>query len=305
MRPARSHLILFLLPLSIACKGKGSGTDDTSDTGGQDAFSRFVNVTEAVGGDHTSCYAPTAAGGDWTVQDVDSSKVALLPATGPVEDFQEGDGVEDVTLEVWYGDRVSGAADQSTVSDGSGQVSLTLPSCQPYTYKSSMDPSMEQVKDTFESHQIDEHPDDGTVESWFNSVSSTTYQLIPGLLGVSIDADKSVIAGTAFDCSETAASNVQVVVVDAEGGIPESLVVKYFVEEWPNRDQPATSADGLWVAMNVPPGSWEVQAWGVVDGTLSLLGATALDTFVDSINISNIYTGLGDGVKYPANCLLP
>ncbi len=69
------------------------------------------------------------------------------------------------------------------------------------------------------------------------------------------------------------------------------------------RDQPHTSEDGLWVAMNVPEGGWTVQLYGLVDGETVLLGATKMVTFAASINISNIYTGYGEGVYYPAGCL--
>ena len=39
-----------------------------------------------------------------------------------------------------------------------------------------------------------------------------------------------------------------------------------------------------------------------MSGTLTLLGASELDSEADSINIANIFTGYGDGVKYPYSC---
>jgi hypothetical protein len=33
------------------------------------------------------------------------------------------------------------------------------------------------------------------------------------------------------------------------------------------------------------------------------MGVMVFLVYVDSINISNVYTGFGDGVKYPASCL--
>ena len=89
---------------------------------------------------------------------------------------------------------------------------------------------------------------------------------------------------------------------DEDGNIPESLTVNYFVENFPARDQKWTSPDGLWVAANVPAGNLRAEMWGVVDGELRLLGATELFSEKDSINISNIFAGYGDGVKYPAAC---
>ena len=98
---------------------------------------------------------------------------------------------------------------------------------------------------------------------------------------------------------------VQVVVYDADGNIPDTLQVNYFVESFPAREQTATSADGLWVASNVPPGDLRVEMWGQVGGELVLLGATELKSEADSINIANIFAGYGDGVKYPASCAAP
>ena len=90
---------------------------------------------------------------------------------------------------------------------------------------------------------------------------------------------------------------------DEDGNIPDTLTVNYFTDAFPDRDQLWTSADGLWVAANVPPGNLRAEMWGLVDGQLRLLGATLLFSESDSINISNIFTGYGDGVKFPDSCL--
>jgi hypothetical protein len=116
-----------------------------------------------------------------------------------------------------------------------------------------------------------------------------------------------VIAGTAFDCNELPIDNAQVVVKDAAGNIPESLVVKYFVEKFPDRDQLNTSPDGLWTAINVPEGDWTVEMYVFDDSAPDkhkLIGSTVLTVYADSINVSNIFTGFSNGVKYPADCLV-
>ena len=99
------------------------------------------------------------------------------------------------------------------------------------------------------------------------------------------------------------ASGAQVVVRDADGNIPESLVVKYFVDDFPNRNQEWTSEDGLWVAVNVPVGTWYVDAY-VSDGAGGHIvkGTTVVEVIADSINVSNIHTGYGDGIRYPEGC---
>jgi hypothetical protein len=191
------------------------------------------------------------------------------------------------------------------VTNTNGEISVTLPTCEPFTYKTATNPDLEQTVDTFEAHQIFGPDADGTVDSEYNSVSDATYKIIPSLLGVSVDPDKGVIAGTAFDCADTDIEGAQVVVKDAAGNIPESLVVKYFVDKFPNRDQPYTSPDGLWTAINVPEGDWTVEmyVYDSASSTNRLIGSTVLTVYANSINISNIYTGYSDGVKYPAECL--
>ena len=94
------------------------------------------------------------------------------------------------------------------------------------------------------------------------------------------------------------------VVHDGAGNIPEGVVVKYFVDDFPKRDQPYTSEDGLWIIMDVPEGNWTVDGY-VADGMgdFSLVASTQLRVLPDSINISSIYTGLSDGIKMPEQCL--
>ena len=73
-------------------------------------------------------------------------------------------------------------------------------------------------------------------------------------------------------------------------------------ESFPNRDQHFTSPDGLWVASNVPAGTLRVELWASVGGTPTLLGATVVESEAGSINIANIFSGYGDGTKYPSVC---
>ena len=59
----------------------------------------------------------------------------------------------------------------------------------------------------------------------------------------------------------------------------------------------------LWVVMNIPAGTWTAEVWGF-DGTdYVMLGATVLQINAGSVNISNIYTGITDGIWYPSSCL--
>ena len=294
--------IALLLPLAIACGKDEDDTSSTDDTGPDttDPMDAFIDLTDELVGD-VACFEP---GTDWLIQTVDDAKVATRTLEGLVEDFEDEIGVNEVDLEVWFSDSFSGAADVSAQSNSAGDITVEVPTCAAMAYKTSTPPVEERTVDTYEAHQIYEFVEEGsTLTDNFNSVSSATYVLIPSLLGVSMDDDKSVIAGTAYGCDGEPVQNAQIVVVDANGDIPDTLVTNYFVDSWPVREQPHTSDDGLWVAMNVPEGTWTVQLYGLVDGSEVLIGATQLTTFAASINISNIYTGYGDGVYYPESCL--
>ena len=84
----------------------------------------------------------------------------------------------------------------------------------------------------------------------------------------------------------------------------EGVGAKYFIDDFPNRNQAYTSADGLWILMDVPVGNWTVSGY-VADGMggHSMVAQTNLEVLADSINISSIYTGIQDGVKMPEDCL--
>jgi len=314
----------------VACSGDGGGGekgDDGGDEGTTDGgspveevtFESFVAPTReatVAGGASFSCYTPGAdhASTEWLVSEADPAQQVDYPLTGLVSDFEHEDEVVDnATVSLWFSDAVSGTPDATVISDVSGIVtSPAVPACETLTYKVTTDPVLAETKTTFKAHQVYTPTGNEISGAGFTSVSSVTYQLIPSILGVSVDDDKAVIAGTAFDCSRDPSlpsevdtgkiEGVHVIVYDQNGNIPQSLTVNYFVDDFPSRDQLHTSADGLWVAANVPPGNLRVEMWGLVGGGLRLLGATEVLSEAGSINIANIYTGYGDGVKIPAAC---
>jgi hypothetical protein len=284
-----------------------SGAVEETDTGEETSLrEQFIHPSVEIAGD-MACQ-PTDGTFLDEAQEIDPAKqVALSMVPGEVTDFETGNPVEDANVEIWYSDQVSGAADANatsgTVASGdAGMVAADLTACTPMTYRVSTDPARGDTKVTYEAHDFYVDPD-GVAAAEFNSVSTTTYSLIPALLGISPDVDMSIIAGGAYDCNDDPIEGAMVVVVDDDGKVPESLLIKYFIEDFPSPDQPYTSADGLWVAMDVPEGNWTVELWGLVNGAETLLGKTALQAYAGSINISSIYTGYETGVKAPASCL--
>jgi hypothetical protein len=294
MRPS------FLLPLALlgACAGSSTDDDTGQDPDRDKVFEDFINTTVTPRGDF-SCHTP---GEPWLVQSVDAAKVATVAGGGIVLDFQSDDPVSEALVQVWYGNEPVGVPSASATSNQDGRVALDLQVCKPQAYKVFTNPDLEATVDTYQSHQILDPA--GAASAEFLSVSVTTYRLIPSILGLSVRSGHAVIAGRAYDCNRQPVEGAQVIVKDrATGAVQQDQIVRYFIEEFPNRDQPQTSADGLWNAIDVATGSYTVEMWVYQGGQHVLIGATELDIVPDSINIANTYVGYGDGVRYPASCL--
>lgn len=299
---------MFIFSLALLLAGCSDATKDTdsesqdNETDSADRFAEYVYVTEAPVGDLTCFEGGFAAQGEWVVQSPVADKQQEVPFTGQVIDFETDDPVTEATVEIFTSNEVYGAPDSTVESDSSGSVSGTVPTCSPYSYRVSTDPLLEETKVTIEANQIDGFDTSASPE--FNSVSRATYAVIPSLLGVSPDTDKGIVAGTAYDCTGDQVAGAQMVIRDDAGNIPESLVMKYFVDDFPNRNQEWTSEDGLWVAINVPVGEWNVEMY-VADGSGGhlLMATSSVNVQADSINISSVYTSSGDGLWFPSSCL--
>ena len=296
---------MLTMMLLVACGDKDETTDDTGTT---DLFGTFVFVTDPEGNTKSepsagdlSCYTP---GDTWLTTSADPSCVAEQSFSGMVEDFETGDEVPDALLELWWVDSTDGTPDQETTSSEDGSVEGTLMTCTPFSYRTSTDEALEETVTTIQAHEVYGFRSDGTDHGAdFYSVSTTTYNIIPSLLGVTPEPGKGIAAGTAYDCNADPVEFVQVITKDSNGDIVEGQIVKYFREEFPNRDQYWTSDDGLWVIVNIPPGTVTVEMYGLNSaGEHDLLGTTVLEVVPDSINIANAYYGYDGGVVYPESC---
>ncbi|MFT5683547.1 MAG: hypothetical protein ACI8RZ_004479 [Myxococcota bacterium] len=307
MRIITTGLAALLL---AGCGDKETTTaDDTGTETTEDRFSEFVYVTDAASGDFTGFESGYTDA--WLPQAVDSAKQVTVSMTGDVEDFESGDEVKDATVEIFHNNDPTGTPDQTLLSDDSGEITGgEWPVCTPVAYSTFTDPDLNDTKVTFQVNEVYGYSEEkkgggaSAVNVQLNSVSSSTYQVIPSLLGVSPDTDKGIVAGTVYDVNGDPVEGAQVVAVDSSGNIPDTLVVKYFVDDFPNRDQEWTSADGLFVMVNVPTGDWSLEAY-ISDGAGGhlLMGATNVNVIADSINISSVYIGYGDGISYPSSCL--
>ena len=301
-------MIFMSLVFAVSCSKK----EDTEDSGGEvhtsDAdgggeggglFEDFINVTDPPVGD-LSCLTGTLG-----TESPAEGCIAQRSMAGTVLEFQDDYPVDEAQVELFFADGIFGAADDTVTTDANGVFNAEVNTCAPFTYRISTDPVLDATKVTIESHDVLPHKGAiNPVSHELNSVSSTTYALIPTLLGVSPNVEKGIVAGRAYDCAGENLEGLQVMIEGASGNIPEGVVAKYFRDDFPNRNQPYTSDDGLWILMDVPTGDWLVKGY-VADGLggHTLVAQTELKVLADSINISSIYSGISDGVKMPVDCL--
>lgn len=126
-------------------------------------------------------------------------------------------------------------------------------------------------------------------------VSNSTVSLIGGLAGASVDPTKGSIAGTVWDCSENPIENATVYLIDAATGITVPASTTYFIlagtTDIPSPTQLLTSSDGLFLIMNVPPGTYYAVATGVLsasDTTTTVLGESYVESIPGALSIVNI-----------------
>ena len=265
-------------------------------------FEDYINVTVLPTGDIDSCWDRV----NWYQQDVNPNLQGPISMQALISDVQSGAPVANATLDLWFGnDPTAGGPDYSVVSGKDGYAGSKFRTCTPVAYRTSTDPKTQATVDTYELNMVQPFSK-VTLYPIFDSVSSTSYANFPAVLGVSPDGDKGIISGTTRGCGADPVEGSQIVVKDhATGAIPKSLVVKYYVDSFPNRVQKYTSADGKWVAINVPPGTWDIESYvsDGADGYVLIAKATAT-VFPLSIVVSDLYTAFDDGIRYPANCTL-
>jgi hypothetical protein len=303
----RTLPMLFLAFPVIACSS-GDTQDDSGGTGGAGprTFEDFVDVQTPWTGD-TSCFDGTT----FSTAVPDPSCQQPITLSGVVTDFEKETPVGEAAVQIWRSDAIAGAADSVLAADAQGSFSVEVPACTPFAYGTSTPAEWEQTVDTYEIHQLYGFDGSGGAEDSFNSVSIATSNLIAGLIGVNWDPATAIIAGKAYDCELAPIQYAQVYLHDAAGNPPVTGDVYYFTanggQDLPamHAQQPHTNTNGLWVAMNIPPGSWIVELWGwdATAGAHVLLGKSPLEVAAGAVTVSNLYTGEDDGVRYPASCL--
>jgi hypothetical protein len=297
--------IAMWMALAMGCgntplKESDTGTGPVGDTGpigDVSGFDDFIYTDAAYDGD-LDCL--TGALGTEAASPGCADRTVTMSAT--VLDFQSDQAVDEANVEIFLVDGIAGVPDHDVETDINGMISAAMPTCTPFTYRVSTDAAADLTKITIESHDVLPFSTSSLVSHEMNSVSSTTYSLIPAIFGVSPDPTKGIVAGTAYDCDGDPIAGLQVVVKDSNGNVPSGMLAGYFVDDFPAKEAEATSSDGIWVLVDVPTGIVTVEGYVYNGSGHDLVASTTLEVLTDSINISSIHAGVSNGVKMPESC---
>ena len=138
-----------------------------------------------------------------------------------------------------------------------------------------------------------------------NSVSGSTIDLIPALLGISREPGLAIVAGRLYDCSEHFLSGAVIRIFDPDGvevlSGPDNADphISYFdgnaANNLPNQGQRFSNTDGLYVVPQVPvidERPYRVEMWAHIDdtpaGTFTRIGCESARIFPDAVTILNL-----------------
>lgn len=254
--------------------------------------------------------------------DYSCRRLATQPTPGdPVEvtfqlrDFQEGFPVDDT--DVWLfsnnviADECNPPSCQSFTTDRDGNATVQLPANGWYAYRVHPKMGLSAMSTVFAVFQYNEPAPPAAGQAVVgNSVSKATIELIPSLLGINRTDGRALVAGRIQDCAGNYVQNAIVRLYDPNGELvetgPDGPFIHYFNGEadnsLPDLDATVSSEDGLYVAIEVPVLSdepYRVEAWGMLDGRLTLLGCEAARIFEDAVTILNMTPVRADG---PEGC---
>ena len=290
--------IFALLALGVSACGGGTGTDDagvSSQLPPLEAYTEAATAFVATSADYSCINTGTAPTGG-----------APIDVEFQLRDFQDGFEVPDAT--VWmFADNVIAnecvGACQEFTTNGMGNGGVSLPAGGWYAYRVlpfDGPTARTTVFGVFQYNEPTPATAGGSVEG--NSVSGTTIDLIPALLGITREAGRAIVAGRIHDCDDDHnIANVQVRIFDPDGNFVEPGTsttdpnYHYFMGlvmgNVPDQTAQYSSSDGLYVVPQVPlvdDRPYRVEAWANLDGVDQRVSCESARIFTDSITILNL-----------------
>ena len=199
-------------------------------------------------------------------------------------------------------DVVGVVPDASVSGNVIGVAQTTLDSCTPHALSVSTDAVLGDTVRTTQLHRVVAPPAGPQIAADALVWSAVTRSLIPVLLGIPMDPTAGVMSGIARDCDGSPLSGAQIRLVDGAGAPVPGVDVRYFTTGFVDRLQKGTSADGLWLATNVPVGDVTVELWSRTGLVTIVAGATPLVSIADEVTVADVFYGYGDGIVLPGAC---
>lgn len=226
--------------------------------------------------------------------------VGEVTVTAHIEDFEDDTPVAGAVAELFFDGVVGETPDMvldptNAAGEVPGVAGIPRDRFIAYRVRGGRLPSGVTIKTTIEYDQETPVADGGRLT--LLSVSDPTYRLIQTVLGIRPTPTRGVLAGEFQDCNGDPVEGVIVRLVDAADRDCHDIndrecYYRYFDEEYPARleNQPHSSADGLYGAVEVPPGEWTIEILGRLSATteVELLGAKRILATADAIAIANV-----------------
>jgi hypothetical protein len=299
MRIALSFTLISL----AACGGSGNDSVDAppKDIGFSNPVAPLManreiseDNWEEIGPADLACLGTPAADPPTTVA------VALSTV---VRDFQSDNLVPNSNITVFRGQNLTDVFDTKT-SDGTAAVTIDIPTgVTRFGYKMTSDNAL----DTLLLNQKVEPSNPTQTEASIKSVSKTTAQTMPALIGVSRTPGTGVLAGAMYDCADRQISNFIATVSSTSGTVTHlpGADAYYFDPTTPlpvrHTVRGSASSNGLFMVIELPvaPTAY-VQVWGfptdadLASGELKLIAELQAPVIADTV-ITGSYEPLRTG----------
>lgn len=307
MTMVRFSVLACAVALLGACDEETmTGGDDAGVTGGDDAGETSDLPPPEAYVETQTAFSPTTA--DFSCLGTRTRPIPgdTIEVAFQLRDFQDGFEVPDAMGWIFTDNMISndcGANCQEFTTNMDGNASVQLPANGWYAYRVFPFEGPTPGTSIFGVFQYNEPAPamaGGAVEG--NSVSGTTINLIPALLGITREEGRAIMAGRITDCvDEHNIANAEVRIYDPDGNYIEPGLgttdprYHYFMGvvmgNVPDQTREASSADGLYVVPQVPYADdrpYRIEAWANLDGTYQRISCESARIFQDSVTILNL-----------------
>lgn len=221
-------------------------------------------------------------------------------------DFQDDFAVVDTDVWLFTDNTIandcSGPMCQAFRTDAMGNANVTMPAGGWYSYRILPHDGPTPGRRVFGVFQYNEPAPaaaGGSVQG--SSVSGTTIDLIPALLGITREEGRAIVAGRIYDCADSNVANAIVRIYDPDGNFIEPGVrstdpnYHYFTGlvtgNVPAQEAEYSAGDGLYVAPQIPlldDRPYRVEGWANYGGRFQRVSCEAARIFTDSVTILNL-----------------